>query len=185
MIEHRQNQLDGEAVFAHCFPAGIFIPLTPDYLSIRNRVHFELLGSNYTEFFAIAHGDGSTTLGGVARTPEAHTFHLVDRTPNFIKGVMLTQGYGKMLRRFGDTDPIWKDKPTVSELITRRVFREMGLATRRLKMMNALSRMYYGLPLYSNKYSTYAETNIWEKLVREGLAEKFQEGRDTRYRFQD
>lgn len=77
-----------------------------------------------------------------------------------------------------------KNKPTVGDSFTAIQHRKNGLGMRRLKMMDALSRIIYQTPLASGIIIHDSEKNLWEKLVENGKAERILiENQPDHYRF--
>lgn len=67
---------------------------------------------------------------------------------------------------------------------TKEKFRNKGLGTRRLLIMNALSWMFFNKPLHSSPYQERPQNRrIWEDFVAKGKAEQFKGERLIRYRF--
>ncbi len=67
-------------------------------------------------------------------------------------------------------------------------YRNRGFGTRRLLTMNALSAMYYGMPLYSSGLISREEESVWKHLVDRRIASSFRHVNDvgwlsTRYVF--
>lgn len=90
-----------------------------------------------------------------------------------------------VFRRVTNTeDDSLKDKPYALLNLTDKDFREQGLGNRRLLLMNAVSRMLYGLPLHSDtSIANEAERRLWEKFVTQGKAKKYSQNGVDRYSF--
>jgi len=90
-------------------------------------------------------------------------------------------GFGEVRWRLTGVTDYFKDKPFVGFTETRRPFRRKGLAERRLRIMNALARQKYGLPVHSDTVISADARKLWEKLAGEGKARKYKEGEHDRY----
>ena len=101
-------------------------------------------------------------------------------------------GYSELRYCFADSRKFFRGKPFEQWSGTEKG-RRSGLSTRRIFVMNALSQMLYGLPLYSSTHFIHdtdekgeriqPQKLVWEKLVREGLARKFKERGQDRFVF--
>ena len=92
-------------------------------------------------------------------------------------------GYGE-IRNSSSTDSEYlKDKPFVGYTRTEKGKSQKGFGLRRLAMMNAVSHMLYGQPLYSDTVQSDRAQRLWEALVKQGDAIKFKEGDHDRYVF--
>jgi len=137
---------------------------------------------NFDNFFRVRHRDGKATF-------------LAQQTKTYPKG-FLEAGDTERLTYFVDMggDKIigrselrlnvkcpkecleyFKDKPFIGWIETDKNLRGRGLGTRRLYLINAYSRMLYGLPLYSDTVNSPEMKSLWETLVKQGKAEKFEE----------
>jgi hypothetical protein len=74
----------------------------------------------------------------------------------------------------------FKDKPFIGWTETRGP-KKTGAGTRRAFLMNAIARMCYGLPLYSDTLTSADMKKLWEKLTAQGKARKFKEDEVDRY----
>ena len=81
-------------------------------------------------------------------------------------------GYAE-LRYNTNPHEFYRDKPFIGSINTDPEVRRTGLGTRRIKLMNALCRMQYGNPLYSDTVNSSLMIATWEKLVETGYARKF------------
>lgn len=94
-------------------------------------------------------------------------------------------GHGELRRSLrppsGDEE-YFTGKPFVGYSGTESEMQGKGLGRRRLIEMDAISRARYGAPLNSDTLLTDDAIRVWERLVEDGLAEHYQEGKHTRYR---
>lgn len=147
---------------------------------------------NFTDLYLITHKDGGHTFA-VTQTknldggPEKSTY-VVDIGEN---GEFM--GYSELRYVYENPRSFFKEKPFEQYSVTEKAFTGKGLSARRILVMNALSQMRYGLPLYSSTdFGELANSEglriqpqklAWEKLVREGFARKFKEGEQDRFVF--
>ncbi len=143
---------------------------------------------NFEGFFRVRHRGGKETF-------------LAQQTKTYPKG-FLEAGDTERLTYFVDMDgdkiigraelklnvkcpkeylEYFKDKPFIGWIETDKNLRKQGLGTRRMYLMNAYSRMLYGLPLYSDTVNSLPMESLWEKLVGEGRARKFKEVEYNRF----
>lgn len=94
-------------------------------------------------------------------------------------------GFGEIRWRLTQVTGYFRDKPFVGFTETRRPHRRTGLAERRVRVMNALARQKYGLPINSDTCISDDARKLWEKLVSEGMARKYKEGAHDRYVYDD
>lgn len=73
--------------------------------------------------------------------------------------------------------------PVVGFSYTSQKFRRKGIGTRRLSVMDSMTRLLYDEPLYSSTTPRVAQRSVWEKLVTEELAEIHEFKGVTRYKF--
>jgi hypothetical protein len=96
-------------------------------------------------------------------------------------GVMT--GYLELRFNLTNHSEYFLEKPFVGFTRTKE-FQGEGLGRKRLEIANAYAKAQYGFPLNSD--SMIIDKNarkIWESLVEEGKAEKYMEGKNSRYRF--
>ena len=138
---------------------------------------------NFEVFFLITHLDDSKTyITQQTKTYDTNgetemlTF-FVDSSNNEL------EGYSELRLNFSNSIKYFIDKPFVGFTDTEQKFRNKGLGVRRLKIMNAFSESFYGLPIYSDTLITESAKRVWEKLVIGGEAHKFLEDKKERYGF--
>lgn len=90
-------------------------------------------------------------------------------------------GRGEVRYHLTNNEDYFKDKPFVGFTETEKEHRRAGLAERRLRLMNALSQQKYGKPIHSDTVITEEARRLWEKLVDEGKARMYKEGRHDRF----
>lgn len=73
--------------------------------------------------------------------------------------------------------------PVVSFSYTSKKFRRRGIGTRRLTIMNSMTRLLYEEPLYSSSTPRLAQKSVWENLVEQELAEEYEFNGVRRYKF--
>jgi hypothetical protein len=79
----------------------------------------------------------------------------------------------------------FKKRPFIGYIITEENLRDAGLGTRRVYQMNAISQMFFNLPLYSDTLISSKMCGLWENLVKEGKASKFKQDKANRFLFTD
>ena len=92
-------------------------------------------------------------------------------------------GYLELVLALDDLRDYFKDKPFVGNTRTQPDFLKEGLARRRLLEANAYSLSEHSLPLHSDTIMTEGAKGVWESLVDDGKAEKYDEDGNVRYRF--
>lgn len=92
-------------------------------------------------------------------------------------------GFGEIRYSLSSDSGYFKEKPFVGYTVTEEEKSQKGLGLRRMAMMNAISRMAYGQPLYSDTVQSDQAKRLWEALVKQGDAVKFKEGDHDRYVF--
>lgn len=73
--------------------------------------------------------------------------------------------------------------PVVGFTYTTRKFREKGIGTRRLIVMDSVSRILFNEPLYSSTTPRLAQKSVWEHLVEQEYAEIHEFKGIRRYKF--
>lgn len=175
MLERQRSEgqgltVDAEIFSAH-FPDGRIEQIPHESLPLKLRRSVKHPDGSIA--FTIMHNDGSRTLG----------------VTGGFGGKIQLQDRDKNDRYTGDgniePDHIEEiDLPIVGFTFTAIKFQRHGLGMRRLLTMNALSHMFFGLPLRSSSYQELpAPLSLWERLVREGKAERYPGKKLTRYRF--
>lgn len=110
--------------------------------------------------FKVTHSDESKTL--IAEFPDFDIFFLEDQTEKKVKA-----GGGRIYVQSGEESEI----TVVGNTETLEKFRRQGLGTRRLFVMNALSKARYDIPISSSSNPSSFQRPIWERLVHEEYAE--------------
>ncbi len=90
-------------------------------------------------------------------------------------------GYSEIRYKEDIESEYFKDKPFIGIIRTDKALKTTGLGTRRMNAMNAISRMLYNLPLYSDTVNSPEMKSLWEGLVEKNKAEKFKEDENDRY----
>lgn len=137
---------------------------------------------NFSKYFIINYKNGDVAYvaiqekdyGKYAGTEEST--YLTDMKEDDISG------YSEIRYNLSKQDnEYFKDKPFIGFTRTSPEFARLGLATRRLLTMNALSQAKYNKPIYSGTLISEQAKKLWEKLVERGEAKKFKEGKHDRY----
>jgi len=189
-------------VFAHWFPGAQITAITPEVVPTATLEIFEYRSRcfidpatyeplNFSALYLITHKDGSRTFAAsqtkvLSNGPEESTY-VVDISDN-----QEILGYSELRYCFANSRKFFRGKPFEQWSGTEKG-RRGGLSTRRIFVMNALSQMIYGLPLYSSTHFIHdtdekgeriqPQKLVWEKFVREGLARKFKERGQDRFVF--
>ncbi len=159
--------------FAARFSSGRIAIASYDTFPNEFRNEVDIPSNRRALTFAITHDDDGRTYG--VRDSLMDRIYLHDRSD---KDEYL--GHGEIDHETLDG----KNKPTVGDSFTAGQHRKNGLGMRRLKMMDALSRMIYQTPLTSGVIIHDSEKNLWEKLVQDGKVERIPSGKGPqRYRF--
>lgn len=73
--------------------------------------------------------------------------------------------------------------PVVGFTYTTKKFRRKGIGTRRLIVMDSVSRILFSEPLYSSTTPRLAQKSVWENLVEQESAEVYEFRGIKRYKF--
>ena len=170
--EGTTNGINPEAFAAH-FSSGRIATASYDTFPNEFRSETDIPSNRRALTFVITHDDGGKTYG--VKDSLMDRIYLHDRS-----GTDEYLGHGEIDHETFDGI----NKPTVGDSFTAVRRRKNGLGMRRLKMMDALSRMVYQTPLTSGVIIHTSEKNLWEKLVENGKAERIPSGEGPqRYRF--
>lgn len=122
--------------------------------------------------FKVVHPDSGITL--VAEHSDFEVFFLQDRNKSdrYV-------GEGQIYVECGSESEI----PIVGYTYTSKWARQQGLGTRRLFIMNTVSRLAFDSPVSSSASPRPTQRSIWEKLVEKEIAENYQWEGTPRYRF--
>jgi hypothetical protein len=90
-------------------------------------------------------------------------------------------GHGEVRYHLTNDSGYFKDKPFVGFTETDGNHRREGLGERRLRAMNALAQQKYGKPIHSDTVISEEARKLWEKLVTEGRATMYKEGKHDRF----
>lgn len=92
-------------------------------------------------------------------------------------------GYLELRLSINDLSEYFKNKPFVGFTRTYPTFLNQGLGRRRLEEANAYSLSEHYLPLNSDSLVIDEAKSVWEKLVTDGKAERYNENGKERFRF--
>lgn len=139
---------------------------------------------NFSAFYVIYHQSGDRTFAA----KQTKTYDTNGDTEELVYLIDLDsngkeEGHGEIRMNVSNDDPYFKNKPFVGYTATEDGFRRQGLGTRRLLIMNTFTQILYDLPLHSDTLITDDARRLWERLVAEGKAIKYQEGKNERFRF--
>ncbi|MCK4670683.1 MAG: hypothetical protein KAT43_05780 [Nanoarchaeota archaeon] len=135
---------------------------------------------DFTGLFVVRHNDDMRTY--IARQPKLHDdgeieeltylFEMDENNASFGHGEI--RFYPAMQRDY------FKDKPFVGYSHTNDDYLKRGLAIRRLVLMNALSQLFFDLPLHSSERFVHVGAGkAWERLVKQGKAKSYQQDKRT------
>lgn len=182
-LEFRKRALFDTSKFTKEFPSGQIksadfrdIPEKAAVLfdtRVSMRTHKHEAGA-FNSVFKIDHQEGGQTYVAQKRIINDNG-SAVDWTYLFDTDLHgRPQGYGEIVH--GNSD-----KPFVGYTFSE--IKKQGLGQRRLKMMNAISTMLYDKPLHSASTISDSARGVWEKLVHEGVAERYMDEETQRYVF--
>jgi len=172
--ERTTHGINPETFAAH-FSSGRIATVSYDTFPNEFRNQVDIPSNRRALTFVITHADGGKTYGVKDSLMDRIYLHDRSDTDKYL-------GHGEIDYETFDGE----NKPTVGDSFTAVQDRKNGLGTRRLNMMDALSRMVYQTPLTSGVIIHDSEKNLWEKLVENGKAERIPSGNGPqRYRFID
>ena len=188
------NKLSLEEKFASLYQAEMS-QLSYADLPDLVRAHFETQSAkfitpenytvgNFSKILSFAHENGDVTF--VAQQDKQFGKNgETERITYFVdlRGEDMT-GYLEMGLGLTDVTDYFKGKPYVGFTRTSDGYQKEGLAERRLRQANAYALSEYGHTLNSDTIITDdTARRVWERLVDEGSAEKYMEGKNERFRF--
>lgn len=158
-------------VFGLCLPSSDIKPVGYNDLpkGLQKQMDSE---ENCGLTFKVLHIDNSTTY--VSEFVGFDLFFFQDRNAQ-----NRYTGEGRIYVESGEESEI----PVVGYTWTSEKFRKQGLGRRRLFIMNATSKARYDNALSSSGSPRISQRSIWEKLVKEGIAETHVWEGTQRYRF--
>lgn len=139
---------------------------------------------NFTAFYVIRHRDDITYAARQTKTyrdtsgDTEDLVYLID-----VDSDGNEEGHAEIRLNISNEESYFKDKPFVGYTTTQEAYRNKGLGTRRLFIMNAMSQMLHCFPLHSDTLISDEAKRLWERLEGEGKAVKFREGEHDRYKF--
>jgi len=160
-----------EKAFGIYLPSASLIPVKYQELpkSLKQQIEKE---NNCGLSIKVNHQDLGTTY--IAEFTGLDLFYLEDRnTENKYAGE------GRVYVESSDESEI----PVVGYTYTSEKSRRLGFGTRRLFVMNALSRVKFKTPISSSGSPKPTQRSIWEKLVDEEIAEIHYWNGTQRYKF--
>lgn len=186
---HRQKE-----IFAEYFPSGEIGPTTleeiPEQAVIELEKRSKLLvpperykPGNFEKLFVIRHADGTRSFAAVQQktygeggdTEELTYLADLDENDAAI-------GYSEIRMNVSNPDGYFKDKPFVGFTRTFEGKQQRGFGDRRLRLMNALTRMLYDLPIHSDTLLSPEAQKLWEKMEKRGEAVRYKEkGKHDRF----
>lgn len=173
-----------------------FVPIqiTPADVPQHVMQHFEKSASlvhpddyktgNFEEFQLYHHPDGTETY--LARQIKMYDTGDEDELTYFVD-IENDNIIGCSTLRFNvnsnnpETQKYFRNKPFVDWTWTDANHIKRNLATRRLYLMNQVALQKYGFPLYSGTNLSPEAQIVWEKLVAQTKAKKFDEDGHNRY----
>jgi len=96
-------------------------------------------------------------------------------------------GGGEIRFKFDSQENFFKDKPFVGFTYTEYDLCKQGLGTRRIAMMNGLTKVLFGLPLHSDVFDAVRpkeSESPWKIQVKFGNAVRYEYGERHRYCFE-
>ena len=92
-------------------------------------------------------------------------------------------GYLELRLAISDLSGYFRGKPFVGFTRTHSAFLNQGLGKRRLEEANIYSLSEHSLPLNSDSVVTDEAKRVWEGLIKDGKAERYDENGKERFRF--
>lgn len=139
--------------------------------------------SEFDRLMALNFDDGQTTYFA----QHDQTYEDTDSTERLIYLADINNrgnvvGSGEIRLSLTDSDPFFFNKPYVGSTSTQPEFRRRGLGRRRLLAMNAATLLMHNLVLHSDTLRTVEATRVWQKLVKDSLAETYWEPSNLSYK---
>jgi hypothetical protein len=161
-----------EEIFACRLPGSEIKPITFPVLPERIRKYIGQ-DRNLGLGLKIDHQDQTTTF--VGEDSSCEIIYLQDRDN---KNLYLGEGQ-VCIENVEDELYI----PVVAFTQTTRNQRKKGYGTRRLAIMNSLTKLLYDEPLFSSTSPKLKQRSVWERLVEQEYAEVFEFGGVKRFKF--
>lgn len=158
--------------FAYRHPNATFQPI--DYGALPYRIRKNIDGREDLGIsLEIEHEDTTKTYVGQSSSLETVFLHDRDRRNKYLgEGVIYLQNFD---------DDLYI--PVVGFTFTAKPQREKGIGTRRLFIMDTLSRLVFEQPLHSSSAPRLSQKSIWERLVEQKVAEYHYFEGVQRYKF--
>jgi hypothetical protein len=121
---------------------------------------------DFINIIKIDHGRDDITYAAYQDISGLKTFYLCD----YLEGEIA--GYSRVAQD-PPSRPWKKANSLISYTFTKDKYKRMGFGTRRVQIMNALSRSFLGTSLLSDTTISPSATSLWEKLELKGKARKF------------
>lgn len=170
------------------------IEITYEDLPLNVKIHFEnqsrkfiipesYKAGNFSKLYRFIHLNGDVTYVG-QQDKTYDTNEATERLTYFVdtRDGEIT-GYLEIRLSLTDQSEYFKEKPFVGFTRTFSAFLNQGLGKRRLEEANAYSLSEHSLPLNSDSLVMDEAKKIWEKLIKDGKAEKYDENGKERFRF--
>jgi GNAT superfamily N-acetyltransferase len=182
-----------EDTFNKLFTSGKIEKISPDQVPKEAIDFFDGMGArfvppeeytqgNFEQLYVINHANGDITYIAEhekqydENNKEQNTYFLETRNGKEI-------GHGELRLVTVGPDEYFK-QPYVGFTDTEKEYRRQGLGTRRVLEMGAYAKMQYSLPIHSDTLIWEKALKVWEKLEKEGKAEKVETGSgEFKYRY--
>ena len=167
-----------EKVFYKYFSEGKIVKLTPEEIPPEVMREFENQTSRFVPLEQIKPENEGHSFYGRIDCSNEDVVYLVNQLEQTAEDDIMTymldtrkgDNIGYAIMR--NSSSYLKDLPYVDYTETEFDFERQGLALRRLKIMNAISRAIYGKPLSSGIEVEPEAEKVWNKLVKEGLVKE-------------
>lgn len=183
-----------EDVFNKLFTSGKIEKILPGQIPKEVMEFFDGAGArfilpeeytpgNFDNLFILNHANGDTTY--IAEHEKQYNENNKEKNVYFFDTRDNKEiGHGELRWVTVGSDEYFK-QPFVGYTDTKEQYLRQGLGLRRILEMGAYSKMQYNLPLHSDTLIEEKALKVWEKLEKEGKAEKIETGTgDFKYRYQ-
>ncbi len=145
---------------------------------------------NFHQYFNITHNRHPKEITFVAHQTKVYDSEKLSEAERLVYLVDILGGehigHGEIRFKFDSRHPFFTSKPFVGYTCTEKQFRRRGYGTRRLSIMNALTRVLFQFSLHSDKFShnhPKMSEGPWKRHLLNGAVVPYGYGGGHRYYF--